>query len=149
MIVTVKFNTLVEANYWCRGGIFIGCNAKQLVKGLVGQTITFTAPSGSCTFTQPTNTPTGLMDFISIKTQLEAAVTGLKLDTLGDKSVLYQGAGTAAVTLAAVNEGGRVPLGLANNQAEAGVFLSAPGGTVPSLVGFVTDSQAAYITYVK
>lgn len=149
MIVTVKFNTLVEANYWCRGGVFSGFNAKTLAKGLVGQTITFSAPAGTCTFTQPANTPTGLMDFASIKTQLETAIAGLKVDTLGDKIVFYQSSGTAAVALAAVNEGGRVPLGLANNEAVSGTFLAAPGAAAPSFIGFVTDSQAAYVTYLK
>jgi hypothetical protein len=149
MIITVKFNTLIEANYWCRGGIFAGFDAKKMAKNLVGQTITFASPSGSCTFTQPTTTVTGLIDFVNIKSQLETAISGLKVDSLGDKIVFYPATGSTPVSLAAVSEGGRIPLGFANDEAISGVFLNAPAGSAPAFVGLVTEVQAVYITYEK
>lgn len=155
MITTVKFGTYVEANYWCKGAVFGGINTSQgaaivgQIAGLVGQTITFTSPVGSCTFTQPTGTPSGLMQISDVKAQLEAAIPAIKMDIIGAKLAFYKADGSAACSLGAVNEGGRVPLGLANNEAFAGVLLNPPGGAKPTMVGFVTESQAAYITYDK
>jgi len=109
----------------------------------------FTSPVGSCTFTQPAGTPSGLMRIADVKAQLEAAIPAIKMDIVGAKLAFYKADGTAACSLGAVNEGGRTPLGLANNEAFAGVLLNPPGGSKPTFVGFVTESQAAYITYDK
>lgn len=150
MIVTVKFSTFVEANYWCKGAIFGNIEpAKGAIQGLVGQTITFTSPVGSCTFTQPAGQPAGMMLFSDVKAQLEAAIAAIKVEILGNKLVFYKGDGSAVCSMGAVNEGGRLPLGLANNEAFTGVLISGPGGTKPTFVSYVTDSQAVYITYDK
>lgn len=149
MIVTIKFGTINEANNWCRGGIDGGVDPTVNIAGLVGKTITFSAPAGSCTFTQPATTDSGFMRFADVKAQLETAISGLKVDCAGKKIFFYQSSGAAACALAAVNEGGRVPLGLPNNEAVSGVFLNPPGGSVPALVSVIPEHGAIYITYNK
>jgi len=149
MIVTQKFGTVLEANNWCRGGIDGGIDPTSDFYGLVGKTITFSAPAGSCTFTQPATTTAGLMRFADVKAQLEAAIAGLKVDCAGKKLFFYQSSGAAACAMAAVNEGGRVPLGLPNNVAVSGVLLNPPGGSAPALVSVIPENGAIYITYNK
>jgi len=148
MIVTLKFNTIVEANNWCRGGISTGANPAGTF-ALVGKTVTFSAPAGSCTFTQPANTTQGLLSFSDVKTQLEAAIAGLKVECSKSGLMFYQSSGSAAVALAAVNEAGRVPLGLPNNETMSGTLVAAPGGTAPALVSVLPSEGAVYITYNK
>lgn len=149
MIVIKSFSSIVEANYWMKGAIDGGANPAGDFVGLVGQTITFTAPAGSCTFTQPTTTSSGMMKFIDVKTQLEAAIAGLKVDCVGSKLMFYQTLGTTACAIGAVSEGGRVPLGLPKNVAVTGEVLTAPGGTKPALVSIVPANGTIYITYDK
>lgn len=149
MIVIQKFATMVEANYWMKGSIDGGAHPTGTFTGLVGKTVTFSAPAGSCTFTQPTNTTDGFMRFADVKSQLEAAIAGLKVDCVDKKIIFYQSSGTAACAMAAVNEGGRVPLGLPNNEAVVGTFLNPPGGTAPALVSAIPENGAMYITYNK
>ncbi len=149
MIVILKFSTITEANNWMKGAINGGAPPSGDFAGLVGKTITFTSPAGSCTFTQPATTPTGLMKFADVKTQLEAAIAGLKVDCEGSKLVFYLSSGAAACALGAVNEGGRVPLGLPNNVALSGVLLDVPGGTAPALVSIVPEAGSIHVIYDK
>lgn len=148
MIVTLKFSSILESNNWFRGGIAGGADPAGTFH-LVGQTVTFSAPAGSCTFTQPTSTVQGLLSFTDVKSQLEAAIAGLKVDCAGRKLFFYQSSGAAAVALAAVNEGGRVPLGLPNNEAVIGTLAAAPGGSAPALVSVTPAEGAIYVTYNK
>jgi hypothetical protein len=148
MIVTLKFSSIPESNNWFRGGITSGADPAGSF-ALVGKTITFSAPAGSCTFTQPANTPQGLLNFSDVKTQLEAAIAGLKVDCGAKKLFFYQSSGTAVVALAAVNETGRVPLGLPNNEAMTGTLAAAPGGAAPALVSVTPAEGAIYVTYNK
>lgn len=148
MLVTQKFNSLQEANDWCVGAIVGAVRPHGNFQNLVGKTITFTSPAGSCTFTQPTADPSGMMDFAAVQSQLQTAIPNLKVQTAGENIVFKNSTG-AAVTLASANEPARSALGLANNAAISGVVLNAPGGSVPAFVGLVPETNAIYITYNK
>jgi hypothetical protein len=149
MIVIKKFSTIDEANSWMKGSINGGAPPSGNFVGLVGQTVTFTSPAGSCTFTQPTTTPTGMMKFADVKLQLETAISGLKVDCEGSKLTFYLSSGSAACSMGAVAEGGRAPLGLPNNQAVAGVLMGVPGGAAPALVSIVPEAGAVHVIYNK
>lgn len=148
MLVTVKFNSLAEANYWCAGAVVGAVRPHGNFQNLVGKTITFTAPAGSCTFTQPTADAAGLMDFAAVQSQIQTAIANLKVLANGENIVFLNSSG-AAVTLASANEPARAALGLPNNAAIAGIVLNPPGGGVPTFVGLVPETNAIYITYNK
>jgi hypothetical protein len=149
MIFTQKFNTILEANYWCKGAISGGAHPAGNFVGLVGTTVTFATPAGSCTFTQPAGTTAGFMRFADVKAQLETAITNLKVECADRKIFFYHSNGTTPCALAAINETGRVPLGLPNNEAISGTILNAPGGAVPALVSVIPENGAIYITQTK
>lgn len=146
MLFTEKFRSTAELNYFFKGGLTVGLNPKSPPQGLVGKTITFSAPAASCTFTQPAASPDGQLTWQDIKSQLETQVAGLKVDALDEKSVFYQSSGSA-VALAAVNEPARTLLGFATNKAMAGKVLNAPGGSAPALASIDPDGGSIYVTY--
>lgn len=153
MIVTKQFATLSDANLWCTGALFGGADLSQPINGLVGQTLTLSAPAGSVTFTAVAADPTlpyGQLRFADIKLQIETAIATVKVFMNAKKCLVLQLAAlTGPVALAAVSEGGRIPLGLPNNEAASGVFLTAPGGTAPAFVGLVNNGDSILITYNK
>lgn len=149
MLITKKFEKLDEANFWCAGGILGGADPGHEIGGLVGQTITFTSPVGSCTFTEAAsgNASPGKLRFADIKAQMEAAIANLVVLTLGKKIGFKHVTPGTACTMGAVSQGGRVPLGFPNNEAVTGLVIAKFGGTDPSFQNFVTELGAVYITY--
>ena len=149
MLITKKFEKLDEANHWCAGGIVGGADATHEIAGLVGTTVTFTSPSGSCTFTEAAsgNASPGKLRYADIKLQMETAMANLRVVTLGKKIAFKHATPGTVVSLAAVNEAGRVPLGLPNNEAITGIVIAKFGGTDPSFQSLVTELGAVYITY--
>ena len=140
----LKFRNIEEANHVLGGGLMGGeCPAGGIAE-LVGKTITFTAPAGNKTFTQPSGNYQGLLLFKDIKTQLEAAVAGLKVFLINGKLAFRNGTGGTAVTLGAVNETGRTPLGLPNNEAVAGVAYAGPAGSSPKVDQFYVQGDTIY-----
>lgn len=149
MLITKKFEKLEEANFWCAGGIIGGANPSGEISGLVGQTITFSSPAGSCTFTEAAsgNASQGRLRFADIKLQMEAAIANLVVLAVGKKIGFKHATPGTACTMAAVSQGGRVPLGLPNNAAVTGVVIAKTGGADPALANLVTENGAIYITY--
>lgn len=138
----LKFRNIEEANHMLNGGIMGGEIAANGVPELVGKTITFTAPAGAKTFTQPAGTYQGMLRFNDIKAQLET-IANLKVSLINGK-IAFRHASNTAVTLAAVDEGARVPLGLANNKAIAGVAYAGPGGSSPKVDQFYVQDDTIY-----
>jgi len=140
----LKFRNIEEANHVLGGGIMGGeCPASGITE-LVGKTITFATPAGSKTFTQPTGTYQGLLTFKDIKTQLEAAVTNLKVFMINGKLAFKHATAGTAVTLSAVNESGRAPLGIPNNEAVSGVAYAGPSGASPKVDQFYVQGDTVY-----
>lgn len=128
-----KFRNIDEANHVLTGGIVGGELKGGGVDDLVGKTITFSAPAGSKTFTSSSTQHVGRLSFADIKTQLEAAVTNLVVLMIDRKIAFRHATPGTAVALAAVDETGRVPLGLPNNKALAGVVYAGPAGVAPKV----------------
>lgn len=139
----LKFRNIEEANHMLGGGIMGGELPAAGVPNLVGTTITFSAPAGTKTFTQPSGNYQGLMLFKDIKTQLEAAIANLQVRLINGKICFRHASGTV-VTMAAVNETGRAPLGLPNNEAVAGVVYAGPGGSSPKVDQFFVQGDTVY-----
>lgn len=145
MMKIEKYGTLEEANLKIQGGITGGVPTSTPFAGLVGEEITFSSPAGTHTFTQPTEQPVGLMSFKDVKTQLEAAITNLKVLTIDNKLCFKHATAGSAVSLAALDEPARRILGLGNNEAITGRVLNGPSGSTPRFVEFVTENLAVYV----
>lgn len=142
------YATVVEANHKIAGGITGGPLPNKglgTYKDLVGKTLTFTAPAGNKTFTQPAGKLPGEMSFQDVKTQLEAAIANLRVVPI-DGKIGFEDTAGASVTLGAVNEPARTILGFENNKAISGRFLNGPGGAVPKFWQMVAEFGQVYIT---
>lgn len=145
MIKIEKYGTLEEANLKMQGGISTGVPTSSLFPDLVGNTITFSSPAGSCTFTQPAGQLPGLMSFADVKTQLETAIANLKVLTVSNKLCFRHATAGQVVSLAALDEPARLALGLVNLEAITGSCLNGPGGATPKFLEFVTENLFVYV----
>ena len=145
MIKLEKYSNFETANLAIQGGLCGGVRVDQPFVGLVGQTITFATPAGTCTFTQPAGVPAGQMRFTDVKDQLETAIADLLVLCMDNKLCLKHKTAGSAVTLAALDEPARTQLGLDNDVAITGRCLNGPAGAVPRFVEFVTESLTIYI----
>lgn len=143
MIIFEKYRGIYEANFRVKGGIVTGAPTSSPFEGLVGKVITFSAPAGTCTFTQPVGGPLGQLTFAEVKAQLEAAIAGLIVETVNGHLGFRHA--TAAVALAAVDETGRAPLGFENNAAVSGVLLLSNAS--PKFLTFEFDNETVIVAY--
>jgi hypothetical protein len=146
MIVILKYATLAEANYKLKGGLIGGKATSSPFEGLVGRTLTFSNPSGTCTFTQPSGKPLGQLRFADVKQQLEAAIADLVVSTVNDMIAFHAASTGMPVSLSAADEPARTVLGFANNADLSGYYLNPPNGIVPRLIETVTEQGAIYIS---
>lgn len=137
-----KFRNIEEANLVLNGAVY-GGRVDSGVDQLVGKTITFTAPAGTKTFTQG-GQYAGRLSFAEIKSQLEGAIANLRVHNIGGFIVFAHTSGTA-VSLGAVNETGRAPLGLPNNKAVSGTVYAGPAGAAPKVSQVVPSTGDAVI----
>lgn len=145
MLVIKKFANVDEANHMLKGGI-VGGNAGGEFTGLVGNTITFTSPADSVTFTQPAGRTEGVMLFTDIKTQVEAQIPTIRAVIVNGKIGFVLATPNAAVTLASANEPARAMLGFPNQEAISGQFVNNPGGSNPALVSVFVENGVPFIT---
>lgn len=146
MIVIYKYATVSEANFKMRGGVVGGLPVNTPFEGLVGLTLTFSSPAGSCTFTQPTGRHLGQMLFADVKAQLEAAIADLEVLTGVGNMLAFQNKTDAPVSLAALDEPARLILGLPFNEAVTGQYLNPPDGAAPRYLEFVSEYGAIYVS---
>jgi hypothetical protein len=147
MMKIEKYGTLEEANLKIQGGITGGVLTSQPFVGLVGETITFATPAGSCTFTQPSGVA-GVLTFKDVKSQLEAAITNLLVSSVDNKLCFEHALDGSYVSLAAATpvEPARAVLGLGQGEAITGRCLNGPSSTdLPRFVEFVTESLFIYV----
>lgn len=145
MMIIQRFGTYTAANHSMRGGIVGGAATNSPFEDLVGKTITFTAPVGSKTFTQPAGTNRGQLRFADVKTQLEGAIADLEVVTIDNKIGFRRKTAGQVVSLGAVSEAARPILGLPDNEAVTGRFLNGPGGAAPKFIEHVTENGAVSI----
>lgn len=146
MMKIEKYGTLEECNLKIQGGITGGVTTSKPFVGLIGETVTFATPAGSCTFTQPANEVQGSMSFQAVKAQLEAAIANLLVTSVDNKLSFEHKTDGSFVSLSALDEPARAVLGLGNGEAITGRCLNGPSSTdLPRFVEFVTESLFVYI----
>ena len=131
MIKVLKFSSLAEANFMMNGGIVGTHLPPPFIPGVVGNTLTFTTPSGNKTFTQVAAEPAGMISFGSFKSQLEAAVTNLQVRLVDGKVAFSHATPGSAVVISNANEPIKSVLGFDNATSISGQFLNGPGGAAP------------------
>lgn len=147
MIKILKFATVIEANFKIAGGIVGGTPTNVPFEGLVGTTITFTNPVGAWTFTPGTGQP-GQLFFSEVRTQLEANIANLVVETVDNKVGFRHAVDGQSVSLGALDEVARLILGFSNpvgGVAIAGQFLNPPDGPAPRYHEFVSEYGAVYV----
>jgi hypothetical protein len=142
----LKFNSLDEYNHVIAGGIIGGKFDKQ-IGGLVGQTLTFTTPSGSKTFTAASagTADSGFLRFGDVKTQLEAAINNLKVSLIdGNIAFKHATAGTAVV-MANNTEPAKALLGFKDATTISGTAYAGASGTAPKVIDFTVEFGKIYV----
>lgn len=114
LVKVYKFREIGELNDFLSGGIVGGDVARVSdqqpgLPNLVGKTVTFTKPVGSCTFTVGSVYPDYLLPK-DIKAQLEAAIPGLLVKFFGPKIVFVESTPSTGCVLAAGSYGGHAAL---------------------------------------
>ena len=119
-----KFRDLAEVQNYLNGGL-LGTDVSKGVVGLVGETLTFTSPVGSCTFVEGASPDRRLM-FADIKQQIEAAVAGIKVYQIGGQIAFIHSATpvTLPIELAAGASHAKRLLGFAYDTATVGRIIN-------------------------
>jgi hypothetical protein len=140
-----KFRDIVEAQAFLDGGIS-GGQPQFPIYGLVGKAITLTAPNAAVTFVAGAD-PSGSLTFKEIKTQAEAAISGLRVLLINGSLWFINSTLAAAVTMAAADEPARALLGFANNKAYTGRLYAAPGGSAPAFIQAYAANDGSHTVY--
>lgn len=140
----VRFTDEAEANHILGGGI-VGGKFNGRLAGLVGNTLTFTTPAGSVTFTQDSGAPVGFMRFEAFKTQVETAITNLKVLLINDNVAFKHATAGTAVVMGNNDEPAKNPLGFKNATTISGTAYNGPGGAAPKVVDFTVESNRIFV----
>jgi len=149
-----KFQDIDEVEHFLNGGIFGGKDVSAGVRGLVGQTLTFTSPSSfTVTFvagtTPPTLGDTNLLLFKDIASQVWAqssnAVRAVQLAS--GRIAFIEASPSSGIAIAAAAELGKVLLGFSKDKAHTGtVYSFDPGsGVPPTLVSLQVSTSNSHI----
>jgi len=141
-----KFSTIEEAQFFLNGGI-IGGAAKTAggVYGLVGLTLTFTYPNAAVTFVAGADLTNLTLTWTELKTQIETAVAGVKVQAFGpDGGVGFiETTPTNGVALSSNDEPAKRILGFPQSGAVVGkVYKTPTTNTAPCLVAIYPDVQS-------
>lgn len=148
-----KFTNLEEMNTALKGGL-IGTDVSKGIAGLVGEQVSFTAPTAATvTFVTATlgageSRDTYRLMFKDIKAQIEAAVTGLTVLSIGGKIAFVEASPSGGVALAATSQVGKRLLGFDQNSAVVGTPVNADGSTVPFFVHAHMTQDNAHVVIV-
>lgn len=145
-----QFDGINEVNHFLQGGLTGGKIPVDGIRGLVGKTITFTTPAGSCTFVQGAGPDPDSLLFKDIKAQMEAAIAGLRLVLFAQQTIGFiQATPTAAVALPVTEQAARAMLGLPKSGIISGKFVlaSTEAGT-PRLDHVAGGPETQFILYV-
>jgi hypothetical protein len=120
-----KFRDVTELEFFLNGGVYGGSGTMGGVTGLVGKDLLFTSPSATtCTFVAGADPLT--LTFAEIKTQIEAAMTTLKVIPVGPNGCL----------------------GLIEKTPSSGVALKADAALTKQLLGFPYDKAVVGKVYL-
>jgi hypothetical protein len=142
-----NFSSTNEVQHFLNGGLTGKPIPMEGIRGLVGKTITFTSPVGSCTFVEGGGPDGGALLFKDIKTQLEAAVSGLKVMQFSRGVIGFISSDASVVTsLGATAQDARALLGLPRGGAISGKLVLPPtdAGT-PRLVQAASGADQYFI----
>ncbi len=141
-----KFRELREAEIFLQGGI-IGTDVSKGIIGLVGLTLTLTAPVVAHTFVTANRANNALL-LKDIKAQLEAAQPLLRVTQIGGRIVLIEVTPTNGVQVPATSQAAKPLLGWDQNEAFSGKVYSEPGGVTPALasIGMSADNMIVVCT---
>ena len=140
-----KFPNLEEAEFFLTGGIIGGCKTVGGLPGLIGKTMTFTAPSLAVTFAAGADVQGGTLTFKEIKTQIEAVITGVVVRSFGPDGAigLIESTPTNGVALTSSDEVAKRLLGFPQAAAATGkVYKTPTTNTSPCLVAMYSDVQS-------
>lgn len=139
----MKFSNVFDLETYLNGGIVGGPTLGGVI-GLVGQTLTFTSPSFSCTFVAGADPLT--LNFAEIKAQIEAASALVRVFSVGENGRLgiIEKSPSAGIALAAAAANAKLLLGFPYDKAVTGkVYAYDPSGaTTPCLVTAYNDVQS-------
>ena len=143
-----KFATIVEMEQYLNGGIIGGKDLSSAgVLGLIGQTLTFTRPAFTCTFTDP---GVGSLRLGDIKQQIELANPHIQVVFSNGCVAFVEKVPTLGVALdPAANEVARTILGFAvTGTIEGRVIKQMFSATAPRLEGFEQSSNGSYVVVI-
>jgi hypothetical protein len=146
MLVIRKLQGIDRVQMFLQGAIFGGTNITRGVNGLVGQTLTFGTPAGSCTFAAGAD-PNGVLRPLEIITQIMAvvALATLSVRLLDGKIVFIEKVPALGVALGGAVQPAKAILGFELDSTLAGTFYNPPGGGSPELVTMYSDPSGAHI----
>lgn len=133
-----KFRDIVEMELFLRGGL-LGGDVSRGVVGLVGKTLTFTAPAGNVTFVTE-NRENDMLLLADIKAQTEAAIANLTVLSVGGHIAFVHSSTAAGVALSATDSEAKSLLGFRRVGATTGKVYGVVPGTPPAYL----DSYASY-----
>ncbi len=146
-----KFATIDLAQHFLDGGIVGGEIYKSFeggqggISGLVGKTLTFTAPAGAVVFAAGVHGDRLLP--LEIKAQIEAAVAGLTVVFFGGRIGFIDTDLSAAVQLSANDEIAKAILGFPKNKAVVGKVYGAVA-PAPYYMDSYAPNDGSHVIYV-
>jgi hypothetical protein len=148
-----KFRDIVEMQHFLNGGIIGGADLTKALTGaegvfeLVGTTLTFTAPAHAVTFVAGAG-GNGFLTLLEIKTQIEAAVTGIKVLFFGGRIAFINSSLAAAVAIGSSNE--PIPkrvFGFPNSVAISGKLYGVATGAAPSFQWAYQPNDGSHVVF--
>lgn len=139
-----KIREIDEVALFLEGGI-LGASFGQNregppgLQGLVGLTLTFTNPVGSCTFVQGAD-PSGLLTFGEIHNQIEAAVPAVRVKQLSGRLALIEVAPTTGIAI--TGNVATAILGFDATGATSGKVYASPFSAAPPVPPYLVQAYS-------
>lgn len=145
MIKVQKFANIQELQLFLNGGL-LGGNIGLGIVGLVGKTMTFSAPAGTVTFVTASRYNDALT-LVDIKTQIEAAlnVANIKVISIYGRIGLVHPTAASAIVLDGTDQPAKALLGFNANDPSTGKLYGVAIGTPPALVSITPTIDNSYI----
>jgi len=126
-----KFRDITEVQNFLNGGL-LGTNVSKGVVGLVGLQLTFTSPVGVVTFAPGAGPDPSVLSFKDIKTQVEAAVAGVRVYQIGGQIAFIDKADPIATPIAlAAGDDAKKLFGFPTDGPVAGRIINDANSVVP------------------
>jgi hypothetical protein len=145
-----KFRDITEMEHFLNGGILGGPSCPVFdgqpgIPGLVGQTLTFTAPAGAVTFVA--GQFGDYLRFLDIKSQIEAVLTTLSVVSVNGNVGFVAKNASYGVALSGNTEIAKAILGFAYDKAAAGKVYGADPATAPAMVEAYAANDGSHTVF--